>query len=106
MAEQHFICGVPGIRTLSLLFRSWGSVAASSRGSSRRRSSNGSRSTTTANVGQQLLDVLALEGLSEQLGPDGLDVGDLGGLDQAVKLVGLVWKGESAGGFQAMCARL
>lgn len=54
-------------------------------GSSRRRS--GARA--TANVHEHVLDILALERLGEEGGPDGLDVRDLGGRDERLKLVGL-----------------
>jgi len=64
------------------------------RGSSSTTSSGGSGSGSTAgaDVHQHVLDVLALEGLGEQSGPDGLDIGDLGGGDESLELLGL-WGG-------------
>jgi len=57
------------------------STASSSRGSS--------GTTTGTDVQEQVLDVLALESLGEEGGPDRLDVGDLGGGDQRIDLVSL-----------------
>jgi len=71
---------------LSLLRRLSSGVAARS---STTRSRRGGRTTTGADVHEQVLDVLALEGLGEELGPDGLDVGDFGGGDEGLELVGL-----------------
>lgn len=48
----------------------------------------GSGSTASADVRQKLLNILALESLGEQLGPDRLNV-NVGGLDQGLQLVGL-----------------
>lgn len=72
---------------LGLLGRVSSSVAAS--GSSTTRSRSRGRTTAGSNVQEQLLDVLALEGLGEDGGPDGLDLGDLGGGDEGLELVGL-----------------
>ena len=77
---------------LLLLLGSWGSSVTASSGSSATSSWSGGSTTAGADVGQDLLDVLALEGLGEELGPDGLDVRDLGGGDEGLELVGLeVW---------------
>ena len=46
------------------------------------------RSSSGSNVGKEVLDVLALEGLGEKGGPDGLNV-DLGGGGEGVDLVSL-----------------
>lgn len=52
----------------------------------------GSGGTTTgADVGQEVLDILALESLGEELGPDRLNIRDVGGLDESVDLVGLLF---------------
>jgi hypothetical protein len=51
------------------------------------RGSGGSASGT--DVQQEVLDILALEGLGEEREPDGLDVGDLGSGDDGGELVGL-----------------
>ena len=48
----------------------------------------GSGGTTTTNVGQEVLDVLAVEGLGEEGSPDGLDL-DLGGGGEGGDLVAL-----------------
>lgn len=71
---------------LLLVSSSLGGGTTSSRGSG----GSGGSSTTGADVGQHLLDILALESLGEDLGPDGLDLRDVGGLDQSVELVGLL----------------
>ena len=75
---------------LLLLARSRRRVTTS--GSSSRGSSGGGssgRRSSSAGAHQHVLDVLALERFGEEVGPDGLDVRDLGGLDEGVKLVGL-----------------
>jgi hypothetical protein len=60
---------------------------------------SGGSATAGADVGQEVLDILALEGLGEEGGPDGLDVGDTGGGDEGLELVGLDGWGQSWGGF-------
>jgi hypothetical protein len=72
---------------LFLLSRSSLSSTASSSGATCSRGS--SRTTTGANVQEEILDILALESLGEESGPDGLDLSDTGGLDDGVQLVGL-----------------
>lgn len=54
--------------------------------------SSGGGGTTRADVKEEVLDVLALEGLGEERGPDGLNLGNLGGSDQSLELVGLYAK--------------
>jgi len=54
--------------------------------------SSGGSSTTRANVQEEVLDVLALEGLGEERGPDGLNLRNLGGGDERLELVGLFAK--------------
>jgi hypothetical protein len=89
---QYFSDG--GFDELTLLLSSlWcGLGITTSGGGSTTSSWGGSGTTTGANVQEQLLDVLALEGLGEERGPDGLDVGDLGGGDERLELVGLFIK--------------
>lgn len=71
---------------LLLLFLSSGLTT----GGSSTTSSGGSGSTAAGtDVGQELLDILALESASEELGPDRLNFRDVGGLDESVELVGL-----------------
>ena len=94
-------------RTLSLLLRSGLSVSAASSGTTSGSASSGGSTAAGADVQEQVLDILALKSLSsvrnyspcrpsianahlgEQGGPDGLNVLDLCGLDQALELVGL-----------------
>lgn len=71
---------------LSSLRRSLGGTTSSG---GRGTTSGGSGTTSGSDVQEQLLDVLALEGLGEERGPDGLDVGDFGGGDEGLELVGL-----------------
>jgi hypothetical protein len=80
-------CGL----TLLLLLLSGGGVrgTTSSRGSA---TSGGGGTTTGTDVHEEVLDVLALEGLGEESGPDGLNLGDLGGGDERLELVGLFAK--------------
>lgn len=49
----------------------------------------GSGRTSRADVSQELLDVLTLEGLGEDGSPDGLNFLDLGGTEESLELVGL-----------------
>ena len=77
--------------TLNLLL-SGGRVSGTTSGGTSGTSGGGGGGTTRANVGQEVLDVLALEGLGEQRGPDGLNVGNLGGRDERLELVGLFAK--------------
>lgn len=60
-------------------------------------SAGGSGGATRANVGQELLDILALESLSEDGSPDGLDFLDLSGTEEGLELVGLYNENSSAG---------
>ena len=79
-----------GRLTLLLLSLLLGSLLSSSTASGSGTTSSRSGSTTArADVQEQVLDVLALKSLGEESGPDGLDVGNLGGRDQGVDLVGL-----------------
>jgi hypothetical protein len=72
---------------LSLLSGSLrGSVTTSSGTAS--SGTTGSGGSTGTDVGQEVLDVLALEGLGEEGSPDGLDL-DVGSLGEGDKLVGL-----------------
>ena len=57
----------------------------------------GSGGTSGANVGQELLDGLALESLGEDGSPDGLNFRDLGGTEEGLELVGLDNENSSAG---------
>ena len=77
--------------TLLLLLLSGGGVrgTTSSGGSA---TGGGGGTTTGADVHEQVLDVLTLEGLGEEGGPDGLDVLNLGGGDERLELVGLFVK--------------
>ena len=77
--------------TLLLLLLSGGGVrgTTSSGGSA---TGGGGGTTTGADVHEQVLDVLTLEGLGEEGGPDGLDVLNLGGGDERLELVGLFAK--------------
>jgi hypothetical protein len=52
-------------------------------------STTGSGGTTTTDVGQELLDVLAVEGLGEEGSPDGLDL-DVGGRGKSGDLLALI----------------
>lgn len=80
-------------RTLFLLFL--GLLGGSLTTGSSTTSSRGSGSTAArSDVGQEVLDIFALESASEELGPDRLNVRDVGGLDEGVKLVGLFAKEE------------
>lgn len=77
---------------LSLLLLLLGGRSLLSSSGTASSSSTGSRSggsTTRADVQEHVLEVLALEGLGEESAPDGLDVGDLGGGDERLELVGL-----------------
>lgn len=81
-------------RTLLLLLLSGRSITSTaSSGGGTTSSSRSSRATRT-NVQEEILDILALERLREEGSPDGLDIGDTSGLDQAVKLVGLYYCGQ------------
>jgi hypothetical protein len=76
--------------TLLLLLLSGRGVSGTSSGGS--ATGGGGGTTTRADVQEQVLDVLALEGLGEESGPDGLNLGDLGGGDERLELVGLFAK--------------
>lgn len=65
----------------SLLGGSWS--AASSRSSS-------SRTSTRADIQEQVLDILAFERFREELAPDRLDIDDFGGGDQGLEFVCLI----------------
>jgi len=69
-----------------------GRVSGGSSTTSGGTTSSGGGSTTRADVQEEVLDVLALEGLGEERGPDGLDLRDLGGGDERLELVGLFAK--------------
>lgn len=73
---------------LGLLLRRLGSGFTTGSGSAA-RSGGSSRTASGADVQQQVLDVLALERLGEELAPDGLDLGNLGGSDEGLEFVGL-----------------
>lgn len=60
-------------------------------------SAGGGGGAARANVGQELLDVLALESLGEDGSPDGLDFLDLSGTEEGLELVGLYKENSSAG---------
>jgi hypothetical protein len=75
---------------LLLLLSSRGGLLGRTASRSTTSSRSGSSGTTAgADVQEQVLDVLALEGLGEEGAPDGLDFRDLGGGDEGVELVGL-----------------
>jgi len=76
--------------TLLLLLLSGRGVSGTSSGGS--ATGGGGGTTTRADVQEQVLDVLALKGLGEESGPDGLNLGDLGGGDERLELVGLFAK--------------
>lgn len=84
-AESHVVIGL--LLGLLLLLLGGCGITTSGRGSSA-ASSRGSTA-SRANVHEQVLDVLALEGLGEQSGPDGLDVGNTCGGDERLELLGL-----------------
>ena len=92
--EAHVLVGLLGGLLLLLLLGRGGGIAT---GGGTARGGGSGRAAAGADVRQQVLDVLALEGLGEQRRPDGLDVGDLGGLDQGLELVGLYRKRERRG---------
>lgn len=69
-----------------------GGVSGSSGTASGSTTSSGGGGTTRADVKEEVLDVLALEGLGEERGPDGLNLRNLGGGDQSLELVGLFAK--------------
>ena len=73
------------LNLLLLLLGSWGlsSTGGGSRGGRARRGSS-----TRSNVGEEVLDVLALKRLGEEGGPDRLDL-NLGGGGEGVDLLGL-----------------
>ena len=81
-------CGQCAKKLTLLLLLSGGLLGGASSGSST-TSGGGGGTATGADVQEELLDVLALEGLGEDGGPDGLDLGDLGGGDEGLELVGL-----------------
>ena len=66
-----------------------GGVSGGSGTASGSTTSSGGGGATRADVKEEVLDVLALEGLGEERGPDGLNLGNLGGGDQSLELVGL-----------------
>lgn len=73
---------------LGLLLRRLRSRSVTASGSTTSSRSRG-RTAARSNVQKQILDILALEGLREELRPDGLDFGDFGGRDEGLELVGL-----------------
>lgn len=75
-----------GVFTFFLLLLGGGSSGLST-GSSSATSSGGS--TDGADVGEEVLDVLALKSLGEDGGPDGLNFLDLSGAQDGLDLVGL-----------------
>lgn len=83
----HVVVRLLLLLDLLLLGRSLGSTASGGTGGSGRTSSGGG--TTTTDVGEEVLDVLAVEGLGEERGPDGLDL-DLGGRGEGGDLVTLM----------------
>lgn len=66
--------------TLSLLFLLLLSSSLATSGSTTGGGGSGG-TTTRADVGQEVLDILSIEGLGEELGPDRLNIRDVGGLD-------------------------
>jgi len=93
-------------RTLFLLLlSSRGSRITARSGSSTARSRRGCSSggrRAGAGVQEHVLDILALECLGEERGPDGLDVGNLRRGDQGLELVGLRGEYQSVSG-KAQC---
>lgn len=89
--QYMFLClvrvGISRLTLLLLLLSSWG--VTSGGGSTTSSSWGSSSSATRADVGEQVLDVLALEGLGEDAGPDWLDALNTGSGDQGLELVGL-----------------
>jgi len=84
--EAHVLVG---LLLLLLLGGLWGVLGGSgTTGSTTSSSWGGGSATTGSNVQEQLLDILALEGLGEERSPDGLNVGDLGSGDERLELVG------------------
>jgi len=76
--------------SLLLLLLSSRGVGSSSVTTSRgATSSGGSRGTAGTDVQEHVLEVLAIEGLGKECAPDGLNIGDLGGGDERLKLVRL-----------------
>lgn len=94
------ICRVKKL-TLLLGLLSWsiGSSSVTTCGRSGTTSSSWGGTTTGSNVGQEVLDILTLEGLGEEGGPDGLDVRNFGGGDERLELVGLLGEKELVGAF-------
>jgi hypothetical protein len=80
--------------TFFLLLSGSGSVTTGSGGST--ASGSGSGSTSRADVGQEVLDVLALKSLGEDGSPDGLNFLDLGSSQESLELVGLYIPEQSA----------
>ena len=79
-----------GLCLLLLLGLSWGSFSSATSGSG----STGWGSATSSDVGEELGDVLALEGLGEEAGPVALD-GVTAGLDDLAELLLLKWRKNS-----------
>jgi hypothetical protein len=104
--EAHVVVRL--LLLLLLLLLSGGVLGRGSAAGSGSTASDGG--TATTDVGEELLDVLALEGLGEERGPDGLDLntsglgegGDLvtGDLNTLVGDCGLV---RSSGGSRSCC---
>jgi hypothetical protein len=78
-----------GSRTLLLLLN-WGILRCSSGTTSGSTAGSGC-ATARTDVQEQVLNILSLKGLigHEHRGPDRLDIGNLGGGDQSLKLLGL-----------------
>ena len=85
-------CIFSAIRLTLLSLLLGGRISSGTRGTSGSTSSSRGGTTTRANVQEEVLDVLALEGLGEERGPDGLDALNLGGGDERLELVGLFAK--------------
>jgi len=83
--EAHILVGLL-LLLLLLLLNSLSSGVATSGTTSGTTGSGGT--TTGTDVHEEVLDVLALESLGEDGGPDGLDISDLSGGDEGLELVG------------------
>jgi hypothetical protein len=90
--EAHVLVGL--LLLFFLLLSGSSSVTTSGGGST--ASGSGSGSTSRADVGQEVLDVLALKSLGEDGSPDGLNFLDLGSSQESLELVGLYVPDQSA----------
>lgn len=86
------------LHTLLLLFGGGSSVAAGSGSGTAGRGTAGRGRAPGPNIQEQVLDVLALEGLGEQRRPDGFNIGNACSLDERLYLVGLYFVGLSSAG--------